>query len=497
MVPSSATRYNSTWGACSIKNTFLHIDTDDGKGNNAAHIEHQEVWHRHHRSGSEPPTRRANEVPPAHGMSAEDDRADSSEGGEGGDSQATSSEGMGCQVLNDANGLKSSGSSCDSTVASSGRGGRAAYTGSTFDRTAGGFSDCSSGGSSGRSPPPSSNRGAHALPATDFFRLVTPPTEAAPAPAKPDAFGSVDELLNMTWVPCSGPGLRNRPSAPLPAPVGGSSGRPPKQDPMPWGPSVTTVMIRQVPRTFTQRQLLEEAAARGFGRVLDFAYLPFDLRKGARRCGYGFVNFIAPEYALAFRDAFDGTYIDRRSRDKGRPLRVHPAEVQGYAANYAHFSSTRVGQRNDPEFGPLFFHHLDDGQQEQCQIALPPDGMLACRTPVPKDTSPAKGPVGRRAGGAQKGRSKKGITGIKDGQGFAERPNFCTFCGSRLQPAFKFCAICGVGLDQQLQASGPLPPSAQMLAPQGPQTPQGSGPNFQSQFAAQQVQAYSGFVYEA
>merc|ERR1740117_2721869 len=154
----------------------------------------------------------------------------------------------------------------------------------------------------------------------------------------------------------------------------GGSSRVAKQDPMPWGPAVTTVMIRQVPRTFTQKQLLEEASARGFGHALDFAYLPFDLRKGARRCGYGFLNFVAPEYAVAFRDAFDGTFVDRLSREKGRPLRVHPAEVQGYEANYEHFANTRVGQRNDPEFGPLFFHHLQDGQKAQSQIAAPHDG---------------------------------------------------------------------------------------------------------------------------
>lgn len=249
-----------------------------------------------------------------------------------------------------------------------------------------------------------------------------------------------------------------------------------KQDPMPWGPGVTTVMIRQVPRTFTQRQLLEEASARGFGDVLDFAYLPFDLRKGARRCGYGFLNFIAAEYAVAFRDSFDGTYIDRRSREKGRPLRVHPAEVQGYEANHEHFSNTRVGQRNDPEFGPLFFYHLSDRQKAQSEVAAPGDALLAGRTLVPAKEPTAgghrKGLCKRRGGGSQDGK----IRGEDDRAGAeaptsesSSRQNFCVCCGLRLKPLFNFCANCGMGLEESkanvlqapLQDLQPGPPQLQ------------------------------------
>jgi len=127
-------------------------------------------------------------------------------------------------------------------------------------------------------------------------------------------------------------------------------------DPMSWDAGVVTVMMRQVPRQYSQLMLLKEVNQRGFQGLYDFLYLPFDLKKGIN-VGYGFVSFVHPQHALEFRKAFEGTYLDSHSHSntRGKPVHVHPASLQGYEANCSHFMTTKTGQKQDPQFSPLFF----------------------------------------------------------------------------------------------------------------------------------------------
>lgn len=124
-------------------------------------------------------------------------------------------------------------------------------------------------------------------------------------------------------------------------------------DPVPWGPDTVTVMVRQIPRVYTQRMLVQEVSNRGFKGLFDFLYLPYDLRKGIN-VGYGFLNFTEPRHAQAFRKALDGAYLDRHMRIRGKPIRVHPATTQGYEANFQHFAGTKTWQKQDPCFRPIF-----------------------------------------------------------------------------------------------------------------------------------------------
>lgn len=61
-------------------------------------------------------------------------------------------------------------------------------------------------------------------------------------------------------------------------------------DPVPWGPEIVTLMIRRIPRAYTQRMLLEEVCGRGYSGLFDFLYLPCDLKKGVN-VGYGLGMF--------------------------------------------------------------------------------------------------------------------------------------------------------------------------------------------------------------
>jgi hypothetical protein len=131
----------------------------------------------------------------------------------------------------------------------------------------------------------------------------------------------------------------------------GLPGNVPLQPPLPpeWS-HVTTVMMRNLPNKYTQRMLLTEVNQSGFLGTFDFFYLPIDQETSANR-GYGFLNFIAPYYAWAFRNMFEGRRMSRFNSAK--VVSVTPATLQGFQANYAHYSSARVN-RGDPSARPLF-----------------------------------------------------------------------------------------------------------------------------------------------
>jgi len=113
---------------------------------------------------------------------------------------------------------------------------------------------------------------------------------------------------------------------------------------------LTTMMMRNLPNKYTQRMLLTEVNQSGFLGTIDFFYLPIDQETNANR-GYGFLNFIAPYYAWAFRNMFEGRRMSRFNSAK--VVSVTPATLQGFQANYAHYSSARVN-RGDPSARPLF-----------------------------------------------------------------------------------------------------------------------------------------------
>mmetsp|Transcript_63391 Transcript_63391/g.163095 ORF Transcript_63391/g.163095 Transcript_63391/m.163095 type:complete len:471 (+) Transcript_63391:41-1453(+) len=121
------------------------------------------------------------------------------------------------------------------------------------------------------------------------------------------------------------------------------------QDPMPWNAGVVTVMIRQVPRRYSQQQFLEKVVEWGFEGLVTFVYLPVAMKKFVN-VGYGFVSFTEPQHALRFRDMFDDGFLDTPAQSDDKPLRIHPATVQGYQAACLYFS----WKPKDMRCGPIF-----------------------------------------------------------------------------------------------------------------------------------------------
>lgn len=203
-----------------------------------------------------------------------------------------------------------------------------------------------------------------------------------------------------------------------------------------WEDGVTTVMIRQVPRQCTQWKLLTEVNSRGFEGFFDYIYVPFDFKKGVN-VGYGFMNFVEPKYAEAFRDAFDGRFLDHQMVHKNKPLRVHPATMQGYDANLQHFLQTKTGQHQDPQFSPLFRPRTQtSGATRLAQGKASQSAPLAGWVTI--DCMGAQSPQ-RQA--AQATPSSRG--------------GFCHACGIPHSTLDNFCANCGTRLEHRTFATQP------------------------------------------
>lgn len=215
--------------------------------------------------------------------------------------------------------------------------------------------------------------------------------------------------------------------------------------PLDWG-NTTTVMMRNLANKYTQRLLLAEINEAGFIGTFDFLYLPIDTETNANK-GYAFINFSEPGFAWMFKQAYEGRRMQKFNSDK--VVSVFAATLQGFDANYTHYSSSRVN-RGDLACRPLF-------------LRAPSPNMIT--------KPPARG--GRRNGRGH-GRSsldelaetqdlqqqlQLAVQAIMTKQQHKQAPLqqqvqpqqqqqmcFCAHCGTKACAEFKFCSGCGSSL---------------------------------------------------
>mmetsp|Transcript_37493 Transcript_37493/g.60435 ORF Transcript_37493/g.60435 Transcript_37493/m.60435 type:complete len:376 (+) Transcript_37493:153-1280(+) len=103
----------------------------------------------------------------------------------------------------------------------------------------------------------------------------------------------------------------------------------------------TTMMIRNIPNRYTQRELIKEMDGMGFEDTYDFFYLPID--KGTLcNVGYAFVNFIAPGHAQRCMEGFDNYTFKKYRKARGKIATVSVAHLQGLEANARHYQNSAV-----------------------------------------------------------------------------------------------------------------------------------------------------------
>ncbi|CAE7260404.1 ML4 [Symbiodinium natans] len=104
---------------------------------------------------------------------------------------------------------------------------------------------------------------------------------------------------------------------------------------------ITTLMIRNIPNRYTQRELMQELEELGFANKFDFLYSPLD--KGTMsNVGYAFVNFKTPQWAAQCMQAFQSYRFKRHRKTSGKVAAVSAAHLQGLEANLAHYEKTAV-----------------------------------------------------------------------------------------------------------------------------------------------------------
>jgi hypothetical protein len=242
----------------------------------------------------------------------------------------------------------------------------------------------------------------------------------------------------MISTPCV-PEQQMAPQAfPNPQPTRASAENPPPE----WG-NTTTVMMRNLPNKYTQRLLLSDVNEAGFIGTFDFLYLPIDTETNANK-GYAFVNFSEPGFAWMFKQGFEGRRMPRFNSDK--VVFVSAATLQGFDANFAHYSQSRVN-RGDPACRPLFLRE--------------PNPNVTMLKPI--------GRSGRRNGRGQRRSNLDQLAETQDLQRQLEaavqamlvtkpqeeqpaqqspqnQMRFCPHCGAKSNPDFKFCPGCGATL---------------------------------------------------
>jgi len=232
----------------------------------------------------------------------------------------------------------------------------------------------------------------------------------------------------------------------------------------------TTVMMRNLPNKYTQHMLLEELNKSGFLGTFDFLYLPIDPDTNANR-GYAFINFICPASAWLLRMTYEGRKMSRFNSDK--VVSVSPAALQGFEANYAHYSTARVS-RGDPALRPLFLREstlksnlvksgsrrrggrrsagsLIDVAARQQQSTRPPMVSSSALQPKQAQTPGSAMYFGLNGCGGGAGAKKQvaaasELGGSSSGAAASLVPKFCPYCGGKCQPEYRFCKFCGASL---------------------------------------------------
>jgi hypothetical protein len=157
------------------------------------------------------------------------------------------------------------------------------------------------------------------------------------------------------------------------APVGRAD-----QKATPW----TTVMMRNVPLSYTCDSLIYLLESEGFSKSFDFVYVPINLKE-MLGVGYAFVNLTTPGRAEEFMLAFQG-FDGWASSFSKTACSMHWSICQGLSENISRY-------RNSPL--------MSEGVPAFYKPVLMKDGV---RIPFPKPTKPL-GKMTRRRGKARDG----------------------------------------------------------------------------------------------
>lgn len=119
---------------------------------------------------------------------------------------------------------------------------------------------------------------------------------------------------------------------------------------------ITTLVIRNLPRTLTQQELVQAMEGTGYAETWDFIYLPYKFQ-ARRNFGFAFVNFITAEMAQSFVEGWHQSRPFSFGRVR-KPVNVAAAAVQGREANEQK-ARWLMNQVKNPAYQPVLMDYCD------------------------------------------------------------------------------------------------------------------------------------------
>mmetsp|Transcript_20394 Transcript_20394/g.70663 ORF Transcript_20394/g.70663 Transcript_20394/m.70663 type:complete len:342 (+) Transcript_20394:110-1135(+) len=116
----------------------------------------------------------------------------------------------------------------------------------------------------------------------------------------------------------------------------------------------TTMMVRNIPNRYTQRELIRELETLGFAGSFDFFYAPIDTGSMGN-VGYAFVNFVTGDWADHCLSILSGyTFKKHQQKARTKVATVSVAHLQGLEANLRHYENSAVnGRARSKRCGPV------------------------------------------------------------------------------------------------------------------------------------------------
>eukprot|EP00928_Gymnodinium_smaydae_P074451 TRINITY_DN57504_c0_g1_i1.p1 TRINITY_DN57504_c0_g1~~TRINITY_DN57504_c0_g1_i1.p1 ORF type:complete len:379 (-),score=27.12 TRINITY_DN57504_c0_g1_i1:294-1430(-) len=199
----------------------------------------------------------------------------------------------------------------------------------------------------------------------------------------------------------------------------------------------TTAMLRNIPYPFTETMLREELALVGFGHSFDYLYLPF-ITDMQRNKGYAFINFLNSTIAHRFKVMYN--FRKLRCNNVERHVWVTPARLQGYFRNMCHYASHTQSDEQDSALVATEYPITETSEPNPI-VPMSKDSETTSLVHLAADCRQGCGDI--RHSRSRTGEPNRVLASTHK-KLLVKR--FCQYCGSRVQPSFLFCQICGSSL---------------------------------------------------
>jgi len=145
--------------------------------------------------------------------------------------------------------------------------------------------------------------------------------------------------------------------------------------PTAYGKLPTTLMIRNIPQAYTQKQLAQEWTNNG---TYDFFYLPMNHITPNGNKGFAFINFTSAQAAVAFKERWQKQRL--QLFQARRTLNITCADVQGRDENMWQLRKGQHWRLQNKECQPLIFEngmHVSF-EEGMCRLKACIKGQNAC-----------------------------------------------------------------------------------------------------------------------